>query len=287
MHPPRVLFATTDNRDDPADYPRFLRTQEALIRSRFVLSAALRDPMIARLPWLKDRPDPVAWLQKSLEVTNSKDTEILQISMATGSGLSGTDQAAVINAVTKAYMDEVVNRDAQVRQKRHETLKGYAVKYTGILKEKRENVRKLAETVGSGQPISDREKDELHRLHYDLRTRRVQLRLERSEVETLLARRKKADGTTTEPARKEIAQLEDRHAVLTARQDALDAEMERLNREMHEATSRVLDLHEHQDEIAQMQKTADRIGAEVEALNVEIEAPPRIRLIDEAAASRP
>jgi hypothetical protein len=56
---------------------------------------------------------------------------------------------------------------------------------------------------------------------------------------------------------------------------------------MHEANSRVLDLHELQDEIAQMQKTSDRIGAEVEALNIEIEAPPRIKTIDEAAASRP
>src|SRR5262249_10200736 len=151
-----------------------------------------------------------AWLLQSLEVTKPKDTETLQISMVPGSGLSGTDQAAVINAVTKAYVDEVVNKDARQRVDRHTRLKELGVKYTNLLQEKQETKRKPAETVGGGRPISDREKDALHRLHYDLRTRRVQLRLERSEVETLLARRKNADGATTVPARKEIAQLEDR-----------------------------------------------------------------------------
>jgi succinoglycan biosynthesis transport protein ExoP len=51
-------------------------------------------------------------------------------------------------------------------------------------------------------------------------------------------------------------------------------------------TIRTLDLRGNQDEIAQMQATEDKIAAEVEALNVEIQAPPRIRPIDNADLPR-
>src|SRR5262249_25064975 len=74
--PPRVLFSTTENRVDDS---RFFKTQEALIRSRLVLSAVVRNPSIARLASIKDRPDPIAWLEQCVDVTNPKDTEILQV----------------------------------------------------------------------------------------------------------------------------------------------------------------------------------------------------------------
>ena len=79
-------------------------------------------------------------------------------------------------------------------------------------------MRKRSESAGSGESLGGLEKDVLPRLYHDLRTRRVQLRLEQSEAETLLARRKKAEGAATDPARQEIAQLEDRLAVLIAGQ---------------------------------------------------------------------
>jgi hypothetical protein len=282
--PPHVLFSTAE---DPEDYPRYLKMQEILIKSRLVLSSALRDPKIAGLPSIKDRPDPFAWLQQYLEVTNPRDTEILQISMASGSGASGADQATLINAVKRAYMDKVVNVDTARRAEKLKQLKGLKDKYGAILNAKRETVRKLSETAGGGEHLLDPKKDVLHRLAYDLRTRRLQLRLERTEAETLLERRKKADGSATEPARKEIAALEDRLAVLKASQTVLDEELERLAGEMQHAAILELDLEQHKDEIAQMEETARKIGAEVEALNIEIQAPPRIRLIDDAVPAGP
>ena len=38
---PRLVFKTAD---DPSEFPTYLKTQQALIRSRFVLNAALRRP---------------------------------------------------------------------------------------------------------------------------------------------------------------------------------------------------------------------------------------------------
>ncbi len=111
-HPPRMLFATAEDRvGDRDDYPRYLKTQETLIRSRLVLDAALRQQEVSRLPAIKNRTDPITWLQQNMEVTNPNDSQILQISMTPGAGESGADQAAIINAVVQAYMDVVVNAD--------------------------------------------------------------------------------------------------------------------------------------------------------------------------------
>ena len=51
-------------------------------------------------------------------------------------------------------------------------------------------------------------------------------------------------------------------------------------------TNKTLDLQSQQDEIAQMQQSAVKVGSEVEALNVELGAPPRIRTIEDAVAPR-
>jgi hypothetical protein len=281
-HHPRVLFSTAED----GDSSRFLRTQEALIRSRLVVSSALRDPKIAQLPSLKGSPDPVAWVGQSLQVTNPKDTELLEFSLAPNSGLGGADQATIINAVVRAYMDEVVNVDSKRRTQRHQQLKKLRDTYSQVIKVKREAVRKLSETFGSDdQPPAALDSEISHRLYSDLRTRRLQLRLEQAEAETLLERRKKADGAASEPARKEIAQLEDRVAILTASQKVVDEEMERLIHQMHGAARRELALKGNEEEIAQMEEVMRKIGAEVEALNIEIMAPSRIKLVDEAVAT--
>jgi hypothetical protein len=279
IHPPRVSFSTAEDR---GDYPRHLNTQVALIRSRFVLNAALRDRGVSQLPPLKERTDPITWLQQSLEVTNPKDSEILQISLAPGSGLSGADQATIINAVVRAYMDEVVNVDLKRRTERYDRLKKLQDNYDQLLSKKQETLRKLSESAGRGEPLGDLEKNALRRLYHDLRTRRVKLRLEQAEAETLLARRKKAEGSATDPARKEMAQLEDRLAVVIAGQKVVDEELERLTHEVHRAAIQDLDLKELKDDMAQMEDAARKVAAEVEALIVELEGPPRIRVIEVA-----
>jgi hypothetical protein len=134
-------------------------------------------------------------------------------------------------------------------------------------------------------------KESLPRLYHEFRSQQVKLRLERVEAETLLARRKKAEGTATEPARKEMAQIEDRVAVAIAQEKVLDQELERVVHELRadgsQTLSHELSLAALKDEIAQMEEAARKVAAEVEALNLERDAPPRIRLIEEAAPTSP
>jgi polysaccharide biosynthesis transport protein len=279
--PPKVLFQTGDN--GGGDYHQYQETQKNLVRSRLVVSAALRDPRIARYQMVRERVDPVAWLQERLIVGFVGGSEVMEISLAGG---NPEEVAGIVNAVVCSYTDEVVNFELKRRMDRFERLKKIKETYSESLKKRRETVRKLSESLGRGEPLADAGHDGLLRHDDDLRTRRTQLRMERAEVESLLARRKKGEGAAAEPVRKEIVQLEDRLAVLTASQVALDEELERLAREMHDLARLELGLKDHKEEIAQMEEARRRIAAEVEALTIELEAPPRIRLIDQATPSR-
>ena len=69
-----------------ASFEILKKTQLALLKSNFVLTAAIRPPGIASLSVLAGEPDPVEWLQENLVVDFPQNGEILSIS------LSGDDE---------------------------------------------------------------------------------------------------------------------------------------------------------------------------------------------------
>ena len=112
-HSPQILFSTVEvggsSGDSIENYQWYLKTQCVMIKGRLLLSTALADRRASQLLSIKNRSDPITWLQQNLEVTNPKDTELLQVSLASSSGASTSDQAVIINAIVHAYIDEVVN----------------------------------------------------------------------------------------------------------------------------------------------------------------------------------
>jgi hypothetical protein len=188
-------------------------------------------------------------------------------------------------------MDEVVNLDRKLRRERYDRLRKIRSAYAENLRERRDMLHKLSSSAERDDRLAGLRKESLPRLYHELRSQQVKLRLERVEAETLLARRKRAEGAATEPARKEMAQVEDRLAVAMAQEKVLDQELERVAHELREDAGQTLNsglsLRALEDEIAQMKEAARKVAAEVEALNLELDAPPRIRLIEEAAPTSP
>jgi uncharacterized protein involved in exopolysaccharide biosynthesis len=252
-----------------------------LIKSRLVLDAALQDENVRKNRLVQRKKDPIMWLQDNLNVEFVPGTEVMEISLR---GDNPKELAGVVNAVKKAYMDEVVNVDARRRADRHAQLKKIKQNYTAALNERRSIARELSENAERSELLPSLVDHSAPRLFHDLRTQRVQLRLERAEAETLLARRKKSAAADTDPIRKEIAQLEDRLAVVTARQTVLDDELERVTHQMRGSSVQALDLKEIQEDIAHMQDAYRKVSAEIEALNIELEAPPRVRVIEDAVS---
>ena len=65
--PPRVMSTSPNEAaSSQEDFDEYRRTQEAMVKSRLVLNAALRQPKIADLSIIRDHADPVEWLEKEL-----------------------------------------------------------------------------------------------------------------------------------------------------------------------------------------------------------------------------
>jgi len=286
---PRLVVSSTDPRtssvEEPVPYARHLETQRALIKSRLVLNAVVRDESTPKLASIKKRTDPVAWLQQNLEVTNLKDTELLTIALRPGSDCSSEDQAAIVNAVVHSYMAVIADAETAKLTDRHNQLKKLKVQYLEMLKERRETLRKLAAASRRDGGVAQIERDAQSRLLSNLINQRFQVRLERAEAETILERRKKARGAASDQGRKEIDQIEERLAVLDARGKVMDEYLSFLRAHLGQEPNSA-DLAEAKDEIAQVEASARRVGAEVEALAVELNAPPRVRVIETAAMPR-
>jgi polysaccharide biosynthesis transport protein len=128
-----------------AEFRIFKQTQMELIRSGFVLTAALRRPEVRKLNIEGQHQDPVGWLAQQIKVKSPENTEIVQISMT---GKDPEQAVQLVNAVVDAYLAEFVdvNRNKQ-RQRLNELDRAYANAESKV-RSKRNEVKQLAEQLG-------------------------------------------------------------------------------------------------------------------------------------------
>jgi hypothetical protein len=274
-HQPRIIFSTEEN---AVDYPAYVRTQCALIKSPVVLSGALSQVRIANLPTIRDQPDAVGWLGRNLVVASDNDSEIIQIFLASRSGARRRDQPAIINAVLDSYKRNIVDQEVQARFERQEQLRKIYDQYASQAEATRRTLREKAASAGIGDPFQEPKQDGLLSLRQDFTGGRVKLRLDQAEARTLLARRKQAAGAQADPIRKEIAQLEDRLAVLTEQEKVLDEEENKAVRQ-HKSAAPALDLKMEIEAITQAEAAVRRLGELINALDIERHAPGRIAVL--------
>jgi capsular exopolysaccharide synthesis family protein len=143
---PKVFFDKSEgNQQQSFDF--YQRSQVAILKSRWVLNAAL-DETVRAIDLLKDEPDPVQWLEKELKADFTLGPEILRITME---GDDSKGMETIINAVTKAYLDEAVNRERKKKMERLDVLKGIVKNYEDKTQSKREQLRLLARSAGSNR----------------------------------------------------------------------------------------------------------------------------------------
>jgi capsular exopolysaccharide synthesis family protein len=128
------------------DFNNYQRVQVALVRSRLVLNAALNDPTVQKLPIVLRQDEPVMWLEKEVGADFSIAPEIMRISMI---GEDGDSLKVLVDAIRRAYMAEIVQKELRARQARLEQLKKYYADYDTSLKEKRDTLKHMARRIGS------------------------------------------------------------------------------------------------------------------------------------------
>ena len=151
-----------------------------------MIDTALSQDEVKSLHAVRTKADPTEWLQEQLTIGFSNGSEVLEIAM---SGDDPKTVATLVNAVTAAYLQEVVNVDHEDRLKRLEGLKEIWKKFETNLRQKQEQLRMIAQAVGSDdkkaltlQKQYEIERQDLLRrnlieVHAELLRRRAELQL--------------------------------------------------------------------------------------------------------------
>jgi uncharacterized protein involved in exopolysaccharide biosynthesis len=132
---PTILYDPQDGRTDFAYYQR---SQVAMIKSRFVLKAALETNGIPDLPSVRAQGSPLTWLESKVQADYSIAPEILRITLT---GDQPDDLMVLLNAVSDAYLREYVNRDEHERQAQLDKLQGLCTQYEETVGTKRAGMR--------------------------------------------------------------------------------------------------------------------------------------------------
>jgi capsular exopolysaccharide synthesis family protein len=112
-----LIAARTDGgilvrNEDQGDFNLYKANQAAMITSPVVLGAALNKDEVKNLPLVREKLNPVAWLEKALKVDFLLGPEIMRVSL---SGDEADDLAPLLNAVVDAYVLEMAMKDQAKR----------------------------------------------------------------------------------------------------------------------------------------------------------------------------
>jgi capsular exopolysaccharide synthesis family protein len=136
----------------PQDYEIEKQTQAALIRSPFVLTAALRQPGISQMrlvrdePWFGERDNPIAWLERQLKVEYAQGSEVLRLSMHER---YPDELKKLLNAVTDAYLTEIVQAEVSEKRQKFESLRNRHRVLQQKIQDQYREIGTLAQTNGS------------------------------------------------------------------------------------------------------------------------------------------
>src|SRR6476660_4062645 len=125
------------------DFEILKKTQLALLKSKFLLTFALRDPGIASLPVFAGVRDPEEWLQDHLDLSYPENGEILAISLQ-GPASQANDLALIVDAVAEAYKREVLGNEKDRKLKQHDMLERSVQSLNAEIKRKYEDYIDIA-----------------------------------------------------------------------------------------------------------------------------------------------
>jgi len=142
-----IVFENAGQRS--TEFLTYRDTQKGFIRSRGVLTAALRDPKVADCRTMKTVGHPVEWLMRELNVDEQISPEFLKISLQ---GEYAEDLALIVNAIKESYLNEVVYNE---RNKRIENLRKAEESHRDVDRRVRaalQEIERLATNLGTVDP---------------------------------------------------------------------------------------------------------------------------------------
>lgn len=149
---------TSSSRDD---YSTYRETQIALIKSARVLNTALQNPAMQQVAVLRKEKDPVTWLYENLDVRYEGESELLRVSMTLDANKE--DLQTMVNAVCRAYQEEVLDTDRIEQQKSRDALAQTLDKMEEEIRDDWKKYERIAKDLG----VADGQFDPAVRILYD------------------------------------------------------------------------------------------------------------------------
>jgi hypothetical protein len=272
------------------EFKVFKGTQAVLIRSPFVLRAALRRPEIGSLRMLKGAGDePEKWLKDHLKVTFPAGGEVMRVSL---SGDDRAEAAKLVNAVVQAYLQEVVDRDLGSRAAKLVKLrKALAVKDSEIRKQQRLLEQRVDE-LGTADPNVLKWRgqvllQELALYQRELLSRNLKLIDAQAKLKAIEPMVENARQTQSSDKSEKLAESQRKLKLdvvgLTAQVKFLDREVDRRKRDMEGFGRSSVEVEMVTLSIDKLKTVRSEIAKKYERMKVELEARPRVRLIQGAA----
>jgi len=131
---------------DNAEYEAYRKTQVQLIKSPFVLTSALRRPGISSLTTFTGEEDPVGWLMRNVQVSAPMESEVVQVRLR---GENAKEVTQIVNAVTQAYLNDVVNKEKSERLQRRDTLERKYKENMAEVRASLDTYHNLAKSLGT------------------------------------------------------------------------------------------------------------------------------------------
>jgi hypothetical protein len=233
------------------------KTQLAKLKSNYVLTAAIRNPAIASLPIFNGKADPVEWLSENLEVGFPQDSELLEISL-TGVKEKASDVVQVVDAVAKAYKDEVISDERQRRLSTRDLLARNLQNLNEEIKRSLDEYNDIARESGKTESGSAKISQQLGIKSLD----RIEDELIRLESEAA------SDPAKAKTLEQRISQLHERQAELV--------------KQLTSSAENSTDLQMRRAKLEQLQKTASELAMKLEMLDIEAGTPDQIRQVQQA-----
>ncbi|NQU22491.1 MAG: hypothetical protein HQ567_14535 [Candidatus Nealsonbacteria bacterium] len=146
---PAILFEDTEP-IDPEEFDALRRTQRQLLKSDFVLTAALNDPEVRKLN-LQERPGTDAgWVADRLEVTFPDNSEIMQVGMP---GVPPEEATVIVNSVVRAYLSEIVAKEKDERGRRLDELDAAYASKENEVRKRLNDLKELADKLGTSAGV--------------------------------------------------------------------------------------------------------------------------------------
>lgn len=181
---PKTVGLTADPTESKSDFGTYQRLQAAMLKSRYVLNAVLNRDEVRRLNLEERETNAVLWLDDELKVDMKDGSELITLSL---SGPNPDEAVTLVNAVTQAYLGEVVAAEDKRRAQRFAEVDAICTAAGEKLREKQNTLHNLANQLGaSDTPALSQKQITLLANFGEMKKQEIQVRAERMKADARL-----------------------------------------------------------------------------------------------------